>query len=562
VPAGTTVTLTATSNGQPVTPTWQVNGATGGDLVHGTISTTGNYTAPLSPPPGGSVTITAISGSNSGTAAATIVFSNKSLTADGNAGLYAFSYSGSDANFAPLAVAGSFQTDGNGNITAGMEDFNDGSSSTGPITEAFTGSYVVGPDGRASAQLGSGGAIWQFTLISNQHALLIRFDTVGTGSGTIDLQTPGDFASSITQGSYAFSLSGVDANGSPLTFAGRFPADGVSAIPSGVEDVNDSGTSTNGDPDKTLLGTYQLDPTYGPSFGRGSITFNNSLATTDTTFPAGFPTAFTFAFYIVDKTHLKIVETDITSGAILSGDIFSAPNQPGSGFTASILSGKYAFTVGGASQNGPYAAAGVFTSNGSTSSSGSITSGVLDFNDSGSNIGLKQSITGTYSVDPSLGRISMQLTFGQVTQNFAGYTTSSGSVLLIELDKNPASASGVAYPQTFSSAAQGSFALNLSGVASQVGVEQDVTGQLAINSTTLYGTLDINNFQDKGLSQGLEIQSGSTLVSPDSNGRGTLTLQTTQATFPLAYYLVDNNTVLLFETDSSRVMVGTLMKQF
>jgi len=55
---------------------------------------------------------------------------------------------------------------------------------------------------------------------------------------------------------------------------------------------------------------------------------------------------------------------------------------------------------------------------------------------------------------------------------------------------------------------------------------------------------------------------GTTLASPASNGRGALTLKTSVATIPLAYYIVDNNNVLLFETDSQRVMPGTLVKQF
>jgi hypothetical protein len=564
VPAGTTAQFTATSGGSAVTPTWEVNGAPGGNGNVGVIGTNGNYTAPLTPPPGGAVTITAVSGANSGTAAATIVFSDKSLTKDGSTGSYAFSYSGNDSTGEPLAVAGSFETDGNGNITAGLEDF-DGGSNAAPITEPITGSYTVGPDGRATANIASGGVIWQFTLVSNQHALLIRFDTVGTGSGTIDLQNPTDFAASAILGNFAFSVSGIDSSGFPLTIAGRFNADGTIAITSGVEDVNDGGTSTYGDPDDTLLGTYQLDPVYGSSFGRGSITLENSLATYNTSFP-GFPGEFTFAFYVVDNTHLKIVETDTT--AILSGDIFSGPLVPGGGFGAAILKGKYAFTNGGADANGnPFAAAGVFNASPGTSSgatTGGIT-GVFDFNDGGTNIQLDQTLTGTYGVDTSSGRVSMPFTIPgrSAPLNYAAYVTSSGTVLMIELDTNPANNAGIAYLQTSTTPLQGSFALNLSGVATKTGTEQDISGQVATASNgTLTGSVDINNFQVNNIYQGLEILSGSTIGSADSNGRGTLTIETAQATFPLAYYIVDQKTVLLCETDSQRVLPGTLVKQF
>src|SRR6516164_3601458 len=52
-----TATVTGTSN---TTVTWQVNGATGGNSTTGTISTSGNYTAPATLP-SSSVTVTAVS---------------------------------------------------------------------------------------------------------------------------------------------------------------------------------------------------------------------------------------------------------------------------------------------------------------------------------------------------------------------------------------------------------------------------------------------------------------------------------------------------------------------
>jgi hypothetical protein len=564
MPAGNTVQFTATSGGSAVTPTWQVNGSTGGNATVGTILSNGTYTAPLTPPPGGSVTVTAISGANSGTSQATILFSNKSLTKDGSTGSYAFSYIGSDSALAPLAVVGSFETDGNGDITGGVEDFNDSFNPRNPVLKevAFTGSYSVGPDGRATADIASGGTIWQFTLSSNQHAILIRFDTVGTGSGTIDLQDPTDFTASAILGDFAFSISGIDASALPLTVAGKFSADGVSAISTGVEDINDGGTATGTSGfDETLTGGFALDGTV-PNSGRGTLQLTSSTAIVPS-----FAGTYNFAFYIVDKTHLKILEIDPT-GALTAGDIFKAPTQPGGGFGASILSGKYAFTNGGADANGnPYAAAGVFNASPGTTSgatTGGIT-GIFDFNDGGTNIKLAQSLTGTFGVEASSGRISMPLSIpGRSTPlNYAAYVTSSGTVLMIELDTNPVNSGGIGYPQTSTTPVQGSFALNLSGVAAKAGGEQDITGQVAAASNgTLTGAVDFNNFQANNIYQGLEILSGSTILSADSNGRGTLTIDTAQGTFPLAYYIIDENTVLLFETDRQRVLPGTLMKQF
>jgi len=72
--------------------TWRINNIAGGDSIVGTISTNGLYTAPLSPPETGMVTITAVSqadSTKSGSATVTIVFSNATLS-----GQYVFFLSG------------------------------------------------------------------------------------------------------------------------------------------------------------------------------------------------------------------------------------------------------------------------------------------------------------------------------------------------------------------------------------------------------------------------------------------------------------------------------------
>ena len=74
-------------------------------------------------------------------------FTNANLS-----GPYAFSYTGSDAG-GFLAVAGSFQADGSGHITSGMQDINSGAAVR--TNAAITGTYAVRPDGRGSATLNS-----------------------------------------------------------------------------------------------------------------------------------------------------------------------------------------------------------------------------------------------------------------------------------------------------------------------------------------------------------------------------------------------------------------------
>jgi hypothetical protein len=557
ISAGATQAFTATVSGSAVSPTWQVNGTNGGDSVHGTISAAGVYTAPLTPPPGGTTTITAVSGSSSGTATVAVIFSNNSIS-----GQYAFSYTGKDSH-GLLAAAGSFTlTPGTGAFT-GVEDYNSTSLKAPAQAVAITGSITVNPDGSASATVNnpaiSGTETWQFTLVSGaeggvaQQGLLVRFDSAATASGTIDRQNPIQLNASSFNGNYIFGLSGRNAKDQPLQMAGKFMANGVASIPVNlaVEDINNNGTTTQGAPDDTLYGSFFMDPN-NPGSGRGML----QLINTSTELPG----TFNFAFYIVDSTHLKAVEVD--TEAFLSGDIYSAPNTNGS-FQASIFEGSYAYTLTGwdVGNDVPYVVGGVLLSGGT----GAITSGVIDKNDGGVQIPLNTALgSSAYSVDPSLGRITLTFTIGTVSQNFAAYTASSGSTLIIELDTDFLS-SGLALPQSTATTPQGTFALNFSGLTNSSGFpEQDVAGQITANSTTnvFSGSISINSAGTVSL--GVPLVNGTTMTSPASNGRGTATIKTNSGsnTYPLAYYTVDGNTVLVLETDGVRIMTGTLARQY
>jgi len=126
---------------------WQVNlnGNSGnpGSITNG--ATCGLYTAPLSPPASGTVTISAFSGGSSGTSTVTILFSNASLNSlvnQANPRPYAFSYLGDNAS-GFLTVAGTFAADGNGNITGGTEDVNSGFAAPTMSTFAAGSTYTA-----------------------------------------------------------------------------------------------------------------------------------------------------------------------------------------------------------------------------------------------------------------------------------------------------------------------------------------------------------------------------------------------------------------------------------
>jgi hypothetical protein len=587
IPAGGLQSFTATPSAGV---TWSVNGTTFGDCVappvgsvtqcHGTIDGNGNYTAPLSPPTGGTVTIGAAAGGNSGTSTATILFSSASLTTSTiGTGQYAIAFTGVDfTNGFPVDVAGSIQTTGSagspsGSIVGGEMDLNAGAANPGTAVQiqVASGTFVVGPlDGRTSIllSLASNSVAQSFTLqatlATNQHALLINFDNTFTASGTLDAQNITSFTSPINS-RFAFQYFGLDQNLNPVTVAGTFLANNNSIpvnnpnSPVNTQDFTyvplNSNTLTVVTNDITLSGLYTNPDT---TFGRGTITMNSTdLGTIN------------FAYYMIDQTHLKLVEIDPAQPYILFGEAFGSPTA------TTPLNGGVAATWGGAANNAPYAGGAVFTINAATITGG----GTLDINNSGgSGTQINSAITGgSYANVLTEGnvpaRFTLSLTTSKGTALFAAYTFVNGSTTgaeLVEIDTNNGidGASGTAYQRGGVSTVQGSFALNLSGVGSaknQAAFEQDITGELGLvnNSTTLTGILDINN---GGPIPGVSVQSSSTLTAPAANGRGTAQVNASgsgvTAKFNLVYYQIDSNTELLLDADTNRVASGMLLRQF
>ncbi len=482
-------------------------------------------------------------------------------------------------NLNPLDVAGSVTLVGSPSsttvtVTAGLIDID---SATFNVTQGAVitgGSFVVGPlDGRTSGTIVVGGTtfVLQLTLASNQHGILIDFDSqlgggADTGSGTIDLQPQaGTFSLSSIAGSYSFGVSGTDEVnfGIPLSIAGNFTTDGLGGSTQGILDINDGGSANGGGvnpaPDTSLSVIYNT-VAIDPVTGRGTISLTSNFLSGD------LGTPLTFAFYIVDQNHLKLVEIDAT--AIEEGDAFGAPSGPFT--TAALTAGNYAFTLGGIRGSNsiqPFGGGGVLASDGN----GNITGGDFDFNDT-----TPQSSTisaTTYTVDPTFGRVNFTLATGSGNFVFGAYPTSSGSLEMITLDsKTDALGTGFLQSSPVPSAA-GSFAINLTGSAITKGlpIEQDITGEVIASGGALTGTLDINNVLATGSVASFQITS-STAPTFDTFGRGTTTIKDSNgASFKLAFYLVSttgvNNgnaipTILLVDLDSNRVAVGELDQQF
>jgi hypothetical protein len=362
--------------------------------------------------------------------------------------------------------------------------------------------------------------------VAGGHALITRFDANATGSGTIDQQTTSAFSNTALAGQFAFNLSGIDAVGNPLGVAGTFTSDATGTITSGVEDSNDEGSVITNDP---LSGSIPV-----ASNGRGTATINTARG------------ALSFAYYVVDSTHLKLVETD--NSLALGGEAF---RQTGP-FSASSLTGPFAFTIAGVDvlNGGPFAAGGVLTSNGA----GAVTGGTEDINDAGSlatNVGL----TGSYTMAGN-GRGTLTINNGAGTFNFVIYP-SSGGVLAVETDVRFVTV-GAALQQTLplsNGSLSGAYGMNFTGVSTN-GEVDSVAEFTADGASKLTGIIDVNSSGSITFGQAL---SGTFSVS--SNGRTTATLQSPFGTQNLAVYLVNANRALFVELDGGFVAAGDVRHQ-
>lgn len=524
IPAADTLQFTASvQNTTNTAVTWQVNGIAGGDSTVGTISTSGDYTAPLSPPDSGMVTITAVSqadSTKSGSATATIVFSNATLS-----GQYAFSFTGVDTN-GFFFVAGSFTADGNGNLTNGIEDLND---RTGVFTNvSFTGAYSIVADGRGSATFtsSSGTANLRFVVLSNQKAEFIQFDTLAGGQGTITKQDTSAFATSALSGDFSFQLDGISANG-PISTSGRFTLDGAGGISAGVRDVNDTGLVTMND---SFTGTYSAS-----SSGRGTATLTGgSLGTLN------------FSLYVVSANELFFVSLDA-----LPAMIGQVKQQEATSFSNASLAGDYALLVRGVSTSGAIGGIGRFSADGS----GGITSGVLDGNISGQ-VFENLAFTGTYSIS-SNGRGTATLSSVLGSVNLALYMVSGSQVLLVQVN-NFAVTSGTFMAQQgvpfTASSVSGSFGFSAVGI--QFGEPFALTGQLTADGAgAINGTVDANV-------SGVLVPDRPFIATytVSSNGRGLVSQLGTGS--PVRFYVVTPRRVLVGGVVQSGVWVGTLEKQF
>lgn len=509
----------------------------------GTISAEGVYSAPLVPPPGQMVTITATSQSLATDVlnlTVTVTFGSNVLN-----GPYVFSLSGRLANSSNpfFARVGSFSA-GGGTFT-GIEDTNQGGSpNTAKTLLTFKGSYSIGSDGRGTMQfceaatnppdcpLGSSAvtAYFRIVVVSPTQFEIIQFSSASADSATVTAggeilsQDSAVFSSGNgnLSGPYSFNFAGVSTGAAEESAVGVFAANGfgtinpgstVAPLAPGELDIDANGPVT------LAASSYSIS-----SNGRGTMTLGG----------------LSFSFYIVSAGHAKFIEIDAptapatTPDSILVGDAYKQQTSLTCGWGLNALAGSTVLETSGAS-------AGVVNTNlGSfTASSGAVSAASLDENNGGTVTSQIGTLTGSYTMDPC-GRGT--LTVG--THSYVFYIISSSDAVLQETTSGIVG-HGFLVPSQGGAFADstltGSYAFRLGGTdaAGTAGSREDFLGQVtsAGSGTGLAGTLDLNDF---GTTQtGVAITNGTYLPSGNLRATMALPLATTPATTRnLVLYLV------------------------
>ena len=545
VAAGATQQFTATTIPANQNVTWEVNGAAGGNSVVGTITQAGLYTAPQVPVPGEPVSISAVLQSDTAefaTAAVSLTYSNSSLQKS-----YAFSLRGSDPS-GLLLRAGSVTADGNGNITAGIEDINNGINLVEPAV-SFTGTYSIGPDGRGSVTFKDGfngnpgagtASTFSVVIVSAQQVQMEESDTFAAASGEADLQDTTSFHTASFHGEYTFDFSGVDAATKPISSVGEFLADGVGggAAEPAQEDVNDNGTLTSSTPAFSFQSVG--------ANGRGLATLNGA----------------SYSFYMISAARVQFIALGSPASSVTSG---VATLQTSTSFAATSLGGNSLLITSGNSTAGPISTVASFFSqanpNQTTGTFASGGSGVLTQNNSG-NVST-ENFSGTYAV-ASNGRGTATLSTGQA---YVFYLIGVNQGVIQETDNSSVSDGtliGAEQASFSTSSLAGGYAVQLTGVAAGIG-EQDVVGQISLtNGQVATGTVNIDTANGGGAptaftpTPGVAIPAGSTYTISNSQGPFNVSVNGTSLQFQ-AYFL-SSSSLFLLRTDmtDTRVLHGNL----
>jgi len=506
---------------------WSLSGAACSGAACGTVTSAGLYTAPSVLPSIATVVITAtplVDVSRSASAVVTLVgTANAKLN-----GQFAFQFTGLDSS-GTYQAAGFFTADGNGSITAGIEDIN---RKAGALTGvALTGSYEMSDDSRGSITFNSslGGQVYRFALNSGgTGGRFIEFDSSGVlGSGVFEAQDATAFTSSALNGPYVLSLSGKDSAGNRIGALGVCYFDGAGSIVAGSVDVNDGGKIMP--TFSTIQGIYRIE-----ADGRGLVDLNI----------LGFGSGtFEFSLEVVSADKLILVSMDpLSSGNPFFGGI--AELQTGAPFLSSSFEGPTVFTLGGESGNVPQVIVGQITFDG-------VDQPLVEFDENtGGNLTTGNVLTGAYSVGLNgAGTLNLDNSNGS-NRTWVMYAISPNHAFLLD-DSTSMASTGEIKPQSATTPFTALDILGGYGIGS---------GEPLVYGAPLYS--GVSNFDGQSAVSGTEDFSVGPVLSADqslngtytvsgnsNNGRGTLNLT---SPFPstIALWVVSDSEVVGVELDA------------
>jgi hypothetical protein len=507
------------------------------------------------------------------------------------AGNYVFQVKGSDINALPYQVTGVITLDGNGNVTAGEQILNSISNFSSLYTlqgSSAPSTYFIGPDGRGSItmnveQVSNTSNIFtqsfSLVVISGTEAMIAELDN-NSSAGTFELQDA-SAAGTLPAGAFAFASSGTDNLGAPLAFGGVLNIGGSGAI-SGVGSLADQqyeGKLISCSATNVISGSVSQPDSFG--FVTISLATNQSTQSPCLE-PNGsvgifVPTA--VSGFIVDATHIRLIETDDISGsggALTAGLAIGQGSSAGT-FTNASFSGPYVWGVIGESL---LQVPSSMTSAGTASADGlGDISGVTDTLANPSGGGnpaqvLNAQFTGAYTTDPQqIGRVAWNVSFPHNVSFkpiFVSYLTGPpGSPALVLLGGALGSVGvGTIYPQASpaSSLSLGNPQTYGLSITQQNGSENDGTGQMTTHENPqpppqweITGTVDDFN-NNEFTAPGTPVSLLDSFQPPtDSFGRIAGTFMYTPSNpntgYPsgyVNYYLIDNSHGFIVETDLVR----------
>jgi hypothetical protein len=284
--------------------------------------------------------------------------------------------------------------------------------------------------------------------VRNAFALFLGLSTLallvgcGNGSGITNPVAPpsGSFSKSNLNGTYVFSVSGLDSGGFSIAMVGTLNANGNGAITGGTMDINDDSFSAPL-PNLAIGGSSSYNVSVD---GRGSATLRVSTP---------FGSSITLDFVLASSSHGFVIQFDGNATGSGTLDLQTA------GLTQSALAGSYAFSMSGVDSagTGSFATVGNFT----LDSTGTITSGLEDFNDNGLLVYASEVLGGQVILGPSATPASL-LTTSPYAETFDVYAIDATHLKFIEMDTLPI-LSGDAYSQTSTTVPTGPLAFTLSG---------------------------------------------------------------------------------------------------